>query len=576
MILAGAVRCPAPRLGARRVGGRRDRAARARRLAHADGHRWRPVLGALALLGARSAGALRAVAFVARLNRSTSSRRPSRACRPCARAQRGSSRDPRARGRASGARRPGRASCSPRHDAVAAGRVGQPLHRLFAHIGQPAEEIISPFPAMGAEYRRRYAREDDPLGAAASRGAPFSAPRRRPPWAHGRSHAPRSPPRRSSRSPARSGIDHIDHGDDGEPLVRPPPRLAARRGRQAGGPQLHRRERRRAPDVPARARLPGLLVPRSRPLLRGRRASSGTTARATAGSRGQNDLCSIGYYRQQDLPFLGKAAPAFTTCDRFFASIIGPTFPNRIYSLSGVTDRLRNTTTRIELPTIFDRLAAKQVSAGYYYGNFSFLLLYQRNHGDPAHARDVLQARRTGKLPAFSYVDPSCTFHDAGRIGQRGNDDHPHADIRAGEYFLSQIYNAVTTSPAWTRTLLIITFDEWGGFFDHVPPPAANDVKPEYEQRGFRVPCLLISPFARRGQRRARRLRPHVDPQAPRVAVGPRAALRARRCGAQSRRGARLLETPPRDAEDHRAAARRRRRLSLAPDQRPAAASTHL
>jgi phospholipase C len=66
---------------------------------------------------------------------------------------------------------------------------------------------------------------------------------------------------------------------------------------------------------------------------------------------------------------------------------------------------------------------------------------------------------------------------------------------------MSTIYNAVTTSPAWPRTLLIYTFDEWGGFFDHVPPPAAAaDVKPEYQQRGFRVPCILISPFARRGR----------------------------------------------------------------------------
>src|SRR5258707_4026656 len=64
-----------------------------------------------------------------------------------------------------------------------------------------------------------------------------------------------------------------------------------------------------------------------------------------------NDLWSIGYYRKQDLPFLGKAAPAFTTCDNFYASFMGPTFPNRIYSLSGVTDRLSNTTVRIELPT---------------------------------------------------------------------------------------------------------------------------------------------------------------------------------------------------------------------------------
>jgi len=214
-----------------------------------------------------------------------------------------------------------------------------------------------------------------------------------------------------------------------------------------------------------------------------------------------NDLWSIGYYRKQDLAFFGKAAPAFTTCDRFFASILGPTFPNRIYSLSGVTDRTSNLTQRIELPTIFDRLAAKRISAGYYYGNFSFMLLYQTHPGIQHRHATFFKQCRTGKLPAFSYVDPSWTFHDEGpSSGNEGNDDHPHADIRAGEYFLSQVYNAVTSSPAWPRTLLIVTFDEWGGFYDHVPPPAARDVKPEYMQRGFRIPCVLISPFARRGR----------------------------------------------------------------------------
>jgi phospholipase C len=99
-----------------------------------------------------------------------------------------------------------------------------------------------------------------------------------------------------------------------------------------------------------------------------------------------------------------------------------------------------------------------------------------------------------------SYVDPSDTFADSGPAsGDQGNDDHPHADIRAGEYFLSRVYDAVVRSPAWPRTLLVITFDEWGGFFDHVPPPAAADTRPELQQRGFRVPCLLVSPFARRG-----------------------------------------------------------------------------
>src|SRR5438874_1522056 len=71
---------------------------------------------------------------------------------------------------------------------------------------------------------------------------------------------------------------------------------------------------------------------------------------------GANDIYSLGYYDQTDLPFLGKAAPAFTTCDRFFASYLGPTFPNRFYSLSAKTDRSANTYVRVDLPTIFDRL----------------------------------------------------------------------------------------------------------------------------------------------------------------------------------------------------------------------------
>jgi phospholipase C len=210
-----------------------------------------------------------------------------------------------------------------------------------------------------------------------------------------------------------------------------------------------------------------------------------------------NDLYSIGYYRQEDLPFLGRAAPAFTACDRFFASFLGPTFPNRFYSLSAATDRTSNTYVRVDLPTIFDRFAAKRIPAAYYYGTFAFLLLYQRYQAiSHPYSRFFAQCR-TGKLPAFSYIDPNWTFHDSGpSSGSEGNDDHPHADVRAGEYFLSTIYNAVTHSPAWRRTLLVVTFDEWGGFFDHVSPPVAAG---DNVQRGFRVPCLLISPFARRG-----------------------------------------------------------------------------
>jgi phospholipase C len=98
-------------------------------------------------------------------------------------------------------------------------------------------------------------------------------------------------------------------------------------------------------------------------------------------------------------------------------------------------------------------------------------------------------------------VDPGFLGESAGL----SSDDHPPADIRNGEVFLELVYRAVTSSPNWASTLLIITFDEWGGFFDHVAPaPAAippADVAAGNADglRGFRVPCVLISPFARRG-----------------------------------------------------------------------------
>ena len=116
---------------------------------------------------------------------------------------------------------------------------------------------------------------------------------------------------------------------------------------------------------------------------------------------------------------------------------------------------------------------------------------------------------------------PSSTRRFDGEDAGTSSDDHPHGDIRAGESWLYQTYRAVTTSPDWKNTVLVINFDEWGGFFDHVPPPEAPDVDPGASTlRGFRVPCLVVSPFARPA-RRPRRLRSHLDPEDDRVALGP-------------------------------------------------------
>jgi len=210
---------------------------------------------------------------------------------------------------------------------------------------------------------------------------------------------------------------------------------------------------------------------------------------------GSNDEYAIGYYTRRDLPFLGAAARSWTVCDRYFAALMGPTFPNRLYMHAAVTDRVVNTITPSTLPTIWDRLAARGLSGRNYYLNVPTVLLWGAKYSSIArpYAQFLVDCKR-GRLPQVAFVDPLFTATNEGTAA----DDHPHADIRAGESFLARTYKAITTSPAWPRTVLIINLDEWGGFFDHVPPPVAPDVDPANTLRGFRVPCLVISPFARR------------------------------------------------------------------------------
>ena len=211
-----------------------------------------------------------------------------------------------------------------------------------------------------------------------------------------------------------------------------------------------------------------------------------------------NDEFSIGYYKRSDLAFLGRAAPGWTTCDRYFAATLGPTFPNRLYLHSAQTDRTGDSFGLTSLPTIWDRLAKAGVSHTYYFNDLPFVALWGVKYAGISRIfHDFLEHAASGTLPAVSYVDPPL-FLEA--IDGTSKDDHPHGDIRNGEAFLNSVYQAVTRGRAWRRTVLVITFDEWGGFFDHVAPTTAPDTKPALTGlRGFRVPCLVISPMARRG-----------------------------------------------------------------------------
>ncbi|HMG05219.1 MAG TPA: alkaline phosphatase family protein [Chthoniobacterales bacterium] len=230
-------------------------------------------------------------------------------------------------------------------------------------------------------------------------------------------------------------------------------------------------------------------------LLDGSNSLSGTANQA-------NDIFAIGYYTQTDLAFLGSAAPAWTACDNYFASIMAETRPNRIYLHAAQTDRLDNSSVLSGLPTIWDRLSEHGQTGRYYYSDVSFLDLWGTKYAGIVHPLvRFMEDCSAGTLPNVAFVDPQFL----GEASGASNDDHPHADVRNGEVFLNQIYQAVVASPNWKHTVLIITCDEWGGFFDHVAPPlapipAATAAAGDTDGRlGFRVPCVVISPMAQRG-----------------------------------------------------------------------------
>jgi phospholipase C len=220
--------------------------------------------------------------------------------------------------------------------------------------------------------------------------------------------------------------------------------------------------------------------------------------------RGNNDDFALGYYLAPDVPVYASLVSQFTVFDHWFCGILAPTYPNRFYTHAGTTDRIDNTSSQSSLPTIWDRLSAAGVSAAYYYTDLPFLALWGSKYVPIARPiRSFFTDAAAGMLPAYTYLDPGFLGEGQGT----SNDDHPHADIRRGQALIGSIVNALLQSPTWSSTVLIITYDEWGGFFDHIRPPVLPDNPPlvingasyDRAQAGFRVPAFIVSPFSRPG-----------------------------------------------------------------------------
>lgn len=219
--------------------------------------------------------------------------------------------------------------------------------------------------------------------------------------------------------------------------------------------------------------------------------------------RGTNDDFALGYYTESDFPFYSQLLPQATVLDRYFASILTQTYPNRLYSHAAYTDRLDNNIRTTTLPTIWDRLASAGVPATYYFSDLPFLALWGEQYLNISRPYEqFLSQAASGTLPQFSYLDPYFLGEDQGGSA----DDHPHADIRRGQAFLYQVASALMNGPLWSKTVLVISYDEWGGFFDHVRPPrfpddhnSAPGGPNDHGQAGFRVPTIVFGPQARRG-----------------------------------------------------------------------------
>ena len=200
----------------------------------------------------------------------------------------------------------------------------------------------------------------------------------------------------------------------------------------------------------------------------------------------------MGYFAREDLPVTWALADAFVTCDHWFSSVLGPTWPNRFY-LHGATAMGVQTNAP-------GAGAADGVRAAGRGGQDPPQLLLRHRLGHrrlPALANNAGIERffadaRNGELPNVAYVDPQ--FFGAG-----ANDDHPDHDVRLGQAFIGSVYAALRSSPQWNRCLLVVTYDEHGGFFDHLPPPAVTDENPAFRRLGVRVPGLVAGPTVRRG-----------------------------------------------------------------------------
>jgi phospholipase C len=204
----------------------------------------------------------------------------------------------------------------------------------------------------------------------------------------------------------------------------------------------------------------------------------------------------MGYFGREELPAIHGLADAYTSCESLVLvgarpHLAQPPVPP-LRAVRGGHDQRSAADGKYTCPTLMDRLDAAGIDWVYYFGDAPFLAALER-----APIERMLVFSRffndamNGKLPPVVLIDPSFTR----------NDDHPPHHPLLGQQLIASVHAALAASPHWDELLFVVTYDEHGGFFDHVPPPKAPDARAAegFDQLGFRVPALVAGPYARRG-----------------------------------------------------------------------------
>ena len=218
---------------------------------------------------------------------------------------------------------------------------------------------------------------------------------------------------------------------------------------------------------------------------------------------GTQDSQIMGMYTPELLPILSGLARGFAVCDAWFSSVPTMTMPNRAFALAGTSQGHLDDHTKIfTCPSIFGRLTDKNIDWAVFGYNRDPLTQHDfpdTQHASPdhfGHFRDFQERAAKGTLPAFTFLEPSW---DA-----TGNSQHPNYDVSLGEKLLHDTYYTLRNGKNWDSTLLIITYDEHGGNYDHVPPPSGatppgdgtvGEFNFDFTRFGVRVPAVLVSPL---------------------------------------------------------------------------------